>query len=155
MVRNTEETGVMHVHETDRQIGAHFSRCIAGDYERPTNTTSKASPDLTPNFFGSVPADCIDTVVSTRGDTILYQKMLTPRPHPKVVLKNAWPEQHDKEVQQQSSTEQSCGEGDPFKIDPFVPPFRDRCCAACITQLSEVSDTFCGDRLLMCVSCSQ
>ena len=42
----------------------------------------------------------------------MYQRIPTPRTHPKV--------QHDKEVQQQSSTEQSCAEGDPCKIDLHV-----------------------------------
>ena len=63
-------------------------------------------------LYDSVPAGCIEKVVSTREDKIMYQRIPTPRTHPKV--------QHDKEVQQQSSTEQSCAEGDPCKIDLHV-----------------------------------
>ena len=57
-----------------------------------------------------MPADCIEKVVSP-----------TPRPAPKIVLKNAWKVEHDK----QSSSEQSCAEEDLFKIDlrvQGVPP---------------------------------
>ena len=39
------------------------------------------------------------------------------RLHPTIVLHNAWKVQHDEEVQQLSGTEESCAEGDPFKID--------------------------------------
>ena len=38
----------------------------------------------------AVPADCIGKVVGTRQDKILYQRIPTLRPPPKVVLKNAW-----------------------------------------------------------------
>ena len=60
-----------------------------------------------------MPADCIENAVSTRGHEILYHGIPSPRLPPKVVLKNVWQVQHDK----QFSNEQSCAEGDRFKID--------------------------------------
>ena len=45
-------------------------------------------------------------------DKILFQ-IPTPRPAPKIVLKNAWQVEHCK----QSSSEKSCAEGDLFKTD--------------------------------------
>ena len=50
--------------------------------------------------------------MSLRGDKILYQ-IPTPRPAPKIVLNNAWQVEHGK----QSSSENSCAEGDLFKTD--------------------------------------
>ena len=58
-----------------------------------------------------MPADCIEKVVSTRGDEILYQRIRTLLRE--LYLKNVWQVQHDK----RSSNEQSCAEGDLFKID--------------------------------------
>ena len=46
-------------------------------------------------------------------DTILYQRVPTPRPAPKIVLKNAWQVEHGK----QTSSEQTCAEGDLLKIN--------------------------------------
>ena len=43
----------------------------------------------------------------------MHQRILTPRPPPKIVLKNVWQVERDK----QSSSEQSCAEADFFKID--------------------------------------
>ena len=67
-------------------------------------------------FYDSVPAGCIEKVVSTTGDKILYRRIPAPRTPPKVVLKNVWQVQHDR----QSSNEQSCAERDLFKIDLSV-----------------------------------
>ena len=67
-------------------------------------------------FYDSVPAGCIEKVVSTTGDKILFRRIPAPRPPPKVVLKNGWQVQHDKP----SSNEQSCAERDLFKIDLSV-----------------------------------
>ena len=58
----------------------------------------------------------LQCVGSGRGDKILYQRIPTPRALPRVVLKNVWQVQHDK----QSSNEQSCAEGDFSKIDLHV-----------------------------------
>ena len=38
----------------------------------------------------SVPADCIEKVVCLQGDKTVYQRIPTPRPAPKIVLKHAW-----------------------------------------------------------------
>ena len=47
-------------------------------------------------LYDSVPADCVEKVVSTRGNKILYQWIPTPCPPPRVVLENVWQVQHDK-----------------------------------------------------------
>ena len=60
-------------------------------------------------LYDSVPMDFNEKV----GDTILYQRVPTPRPAPKIVLKNAWQVEHGK----QTSSEQTCAEGDLFKIN--------------------------------------
>ena len=49
--------------------------------------------------------------------TRLCIKYICMSPHPQSVLLKAWQVQHDKEVQQQSSIEEACAEGDTFKID--------------------------------------
>ena len=67
-------------------------------------------------FHDSVPAGCIEKVVSTTGDKILFRRIPAPRTPPKVVMKNVWQVQHDR----QSSNEQSCAERDLFKIDLSV-----------------------------------
>ena len=38
----------------------------------------------------SVPADCIEKVVSMQGDETLYHRLSTPRPAPKIILKDVW-----------------------------------------------------------------
>ena len=52
-------------------------------------------------------------VSSLRLDKFLYHRILTPRPATNIVLKNAWQVERGK----QSSSEQSCSEGDLFKMD--------------------------------------
>ena len=54
-----------------------------------------------------MPADCIEKVARQN-----FASKGSPRPAPKIVLKNAWQVEHGK----QSSSEQSCAEGDLFKI---------------------------------------
>ena len=46
-----------------------------------------------------VPAACICRVISQNGDRILFERLSTPRPAPKVTLKSNW---HSKQKQQQS-----------------------------------------------------
>ena len=70
--------------------------------------------DITPSsFMTQCQLTALKKVVRTRGDKILYQRIPTPRPPTNVVLKSVW------RVQQtiKSSNEQSCAEGDTFKID--------------------------------------
>ena len=47
-----------------------------------------------------VPADCIYKVMSQNGDRILFERLSTPRPAPKVTLKSTW--QSQQQQQQQS-----------------------------------------------------
>ena len=74
-------------------------------------------PDLTlSSLMDSVHADYIGKKVSTRQDKTLHQN-ISSSPHPQSVLLKAWQVQHDKEVQWQWSTQESCAEGNIFKID--------------------------------------
>ena len=54
-----------------------------------------------------VPADCIEKVVSQGGDKTLFQRPSTPRPAPKIVLKNVW--KLRRQQQQQQDTLRSTG----------------------------------------------
>ena len=58
-----------------------------------------------------VPADCTEKVVCLPGDRILFERIPTPRPAPKIVLKNAW------EVEQGklSGNEEPTAEGNLFR----------------------------------------
>ena len=38
--------------------------------------------------YATVPGDCIDRVTSQNGDRVIYERLATPRPAPKVTLKN-------------------------------------------------------------------
>ena len=47
----------------------------------------------------TVPLDCIERVISQKGETTLYQRLSTPRPAPRIILKNAWNHQQQQEQQ--------------------------------------------------------
>ena len=47
----------------------------------------------------TIPGDCIDRVTSQDGDRVIFERLETPRPAPKVTLKKNWQSQ-----QQQHST---------------------------------------------------
>ena len=49
--------------------------------------------------YATIPGDCIDRVTSQDGDRVLFERLETPRPAPKVTLKKNWHGQ-----QQQHST---------------------------------------------------
>ena len=51
----------------------------------------------------SEPADCIDKVVSENGEKTLYQRLSTPRPAPKIILKSVWTLQQQQQRQQQDT----------------------------------------------------
>ena len=53
----------------------------------------------------SVPTDCIFKVISQRGERTLFQRLSTPRPAPKIVLKSA------RQPQQQQDTSESSASG--------------------------------------------
>ena len=40
--------------------------------------------------YTTVPGDCIDRVISQNGDRVLFQRLATSRPPPKVTLKSHW-----------------------------------------------------------------
>ena len=48
----------------------------------------------------SVPADCIYKVISQKGERTLFERLSTPRPAPKIVLKSAWQSQQQQQQQQ-------------------------------------------------------
>ena len=41
----------------------------------------------------SVPTDCIDKVIPQKGERTLFERLSTPRPAPKIVIKSAWQSQ--------------------------------------------------------------
>ena len=103
-------------HETyTTRTSRNSQETIFGSIQKKAQDNSDSEmPDLT--LFSSV-TQC---PLNTRGDKILFLRILQQRLHPKIVLKNTWQVQHDEEVQLQSNTEQSCAEGDPFQIDLCV-----------------------------------
>ena len=54
-------------------------------------------------FYSSVPADCIYKVISRNEKRTFFERLSTPRPAPKIVLKSAWQSQQ----QQQQYTSES------------------------------------------------
>ena len=40
--------------------------------------------------YTTVPGDCIDRVLSQNGDRVIFERLATPRPAPKVTLKSNW-----------------------------------------------------------------
>ena len=48
----------------------------------------------------TVPLDCIERVISQRGEMTFYQRSSTPRPAPRIVPKSAWNEQQQQQQQQ-------------------------------------------------------
>ena len=50
--------------------------------------------------YTTVPGNCIDRVTSLNGDRVLFERLPTPRPPPKVTLKSYWQIQHQQQLQQ-------------------------------------------------------
>ena len=66
--------------------------------------SGKSDPTLIV-LHDSVPADCLENVVDTKNEEILYQKVsLSQRPSPKVVLMDAWQVQREDYHQLGTST---------------------------------------------------
>ena len=63
-----------------------------------------------------MPADCIEKVVCLQRDELLNQRIPTPRPAPKIALKDAWQVEQGK----LSNSERSTAEGHLFKSDPRI-----------------------------------
>ena len=40
--------------------------------------------------YATVPVDCIDRVISQNGDRVMFERLATPRPAPKVTLESKW-----------------------------------------------------------------
>ena len=51
----------------------------------------------------SVPPDCIEKVVSEKDEKTLCQRLSTPRPAPRIILKNAWHQQLQHQQLQQGT----------------------------------------------------
>ena len=60
----------------------------------------------------TVPGDCIDRVTSQNGDRVLFERLATPRPPPKITLKSYWQTRQ----QQQQQPQQPKLEDDPQSI---------------------------------------
>ena len=54
--------------------------------------------------FARVPGDCIDRVISQNGDRVIFERLATPRPAPKVTLKSNWHTQQQQQQQPQQPT---------------------------------------------------
>ena len=60
--------------------------------------------------YSSVPADCIYRVICQKGERTLFERLSTPRPTPKIVLKSAWqPQQQHQQRQQDTSKSAASG----------------------------------------------
>ena len=55
--------------------------------------------------FNSVPADCIQKVISQKEERTLFERLSTLRPAPKIVLESAWQSQQQQQQQQQDISE--------------------------------------------------
>ena len=66
-----------------------------GDYLQFWQTRSHARI-----VCSSVPADCIYKAISQKGERILFERLSTSRPAPKIVLKSAWQSQQQQQQQQ-------------------------------------------------------
>ena len=64
-----------------------------------------------------MPADCVEKVVSSNSYEILYQRIPTPRPPSKNVLKEVWQAQHGKEQQRTGIEKSIAGQENPVNID--------------------------------------
>ena len=51
----------------------------------------------------SVPPDCIEKVISEKGERTLYQRLAAPRPAPRTILKNTCNQQQQHQQQQQGT----------------------------------------------------
>ena len=82
---STKSTKIWRNHDITKTSG-HFlrTRSVGSIWEKHKKKDySYGRPDPTPlSFYDSVIADCIEKVMSTREDTILNQKIPTPRPNP-------------------------------------------------------------------------
>ena len=50
--------------------------------------------------YVTVPGDCIDRVTSQNGDRVIFERLATPRPAPKVTLKSNWRRQQQQQQRQ-------------------------------------------------------
>ena len=55
----------------------------------------------------SVPTDCIDKVISQKGERTLFDRLSTPRPAPKIVIESAWQSQQQQQPHQQQQDSES------------------------------------------------
>ena len=61
--------------------------------------------------YFTIPGDCIDSVTVQDGDRVLFERLATPRPAPKVTLKRNWQSQQQ---QQQQQPQQPISHTDPW-----------------------------------------
>ena len=54
--------------------------------------------------YATMPGDCIDPVISQNGDRVIFERLATPRPAPKVTLKSNWLTQQQQQQQSQQPT---------------------------------------------------
>ena len=47
----------------------------------------------------TAPLDCIERVISQKGETTLYQRLFAPRPVPRIIIKNTWNQQQQQQQQ--------------------------------------------------------
>ena len=50
--------------------------------------------------YATIPGDCIDFVTAQNGDRLIFERLATPRPAPKVTLKRNWRSQQQQQPQQ-------------------------------------------------------
>ena len=83
-----------------------FAGSILGEHRRKALRFGKTkSHAIITN--STVPPDCIERVISQRGEMTIYQRTSTPRPAPRIVLQSAWHEQQQQQQQQQDVSRNS------------------------------------------------
>ena len=78
-------------------IKQFLKKCTTSHWKRNQDAVTMSHAIIA---HSPVPADCIYRVISQNGDRILFERLSTPRPAPKVTVKSNW---HPQQQQQQHS----------------------------------------------------
>ena len=56
--------------------------------------------------YFTIPGDCVDLVATQNGNRVLFERLATPWPAPKVTLKRNWQSQQQQQQQQEQQPQQ-------------------------------------------------
>ena len=96
----------VHYHSTwkNTQDAAYWINFVRAQDKGLRFWQTRSQPEIVHN---SVPTDCIDKVISQKGERTLFERLSTPRPAPKIVIKSAWQSQQQQQPQQQQQDSES------------------------------------------------